>query len=114
MILAPDYLKKEPSNDVKIMTDPEKFRLFNNYPNPFNPSTTIRYSLDKSSQVKMTIYNVLGQEIRTLNNSFQAIGEYSLVWDARDDKNSPVSSGMYLYRLETDGCAFQKKMILVK
>jgi hypothetical protein len=99
---------------VKAMADPEKFRLFNNYPNPFNPATNIRYSLEKPSQVRLTIYNLLGQEIKIMVDSFQANGEYSLVWDSTDERNNPVSSGMYLYRLETEGCAFQKKMILVK
>jgi flagellar hook assembly protein FlgD len=59
---------------------------------PFNPSTVINYQLPAYSNVKLTIYNLLGQKIKTLMNSFQNAGEHSLVWDATDEKNNPVSS----------------------
>jgi Putative Ig domain/FlgD Ig-like domain/WD40-like Beta Propeller Repeat len=93
---------------------PKESQLLQNYPNPFNPSTTIRYSLAKSSFVRLTIYNVLGQKIRTLQNAFQTAGEHSLVWDATDERDTPVSSGMYFYRLEADNLNMQKKMLIVK
>ena len=93
---------------------PQGFELQQNYPNPFNPSTTIQYSLAKSSFIKLNIYNLLGQKIRTLQNSFQTAGEHSLVWDATDEKNNPVVSGMFFYRLEADNLILQKKMVLVK
>jgi flagellar hook assembly protein FlgD len=93
---------------------PNDFILRQNYPNPFNPSTTIHYSLAKSSFVKLTIYNLLGQKIRTLQNAFQQAGEYSLVWDATDERNITVSSGTYFYRLEAHNLTMQKKMILVR
>jgi Putative Ig domain/FlgD Ig-like domain/WD40-like Beta Propeller Repeat len=93
---------------------PKESQLFQNYPNPFNPSTTIRYSLVKSSFVRLTIYNVVGQKIRTLQNAFQTAGEHSLVWDAMDDKNTPASSGMYFYSLAADNLSMQKKMLIVK
>ncbi|MFH0735847.1 MAG: FG-GAP-like repeat-containing protein [bacterium] len=90
------------------------YLLFQNYPNPFNPSTNIQYSLSKPSQVKLSIYNMLGQKIKTLDNAFQNVGEYSLTWNSTDDENNPVSSGVYLYRLETDNTNLQKKMVLVR
>jgi hypothetical protein len=93
---------------------PDNIRLNQNYPNPFNPSTTIQYSLAKSSFVKLNIYNLLGQKIRILQNSFQSAGKYSLVWNATDEKNNSVSSGIYFYSLSTIGMNLQKKMILIK
>ncbi len=93
---------------------PKKMQLLQNYPNPFNPSTTIHYTLAKSSCVKLTIIGLLGQNIRTLQNAFQQAGEYFLVWDATDERNIPVSSGMYFYRLEADNLNIQKKMIVVR
>ncbi len=93
---------------------PKDSQLLQNYPDPFNPTTTIHYSLSKSSFVKLTIYNLLGQKIRTFQSAFQNAGEYSVVWDARDEGNTPVSSGIYFYRFETEGYDLLKKMILIK
>ena len=93
---------------------PHELKLSQNYPNPFNPSTVISYHLSAFSNVKLTIYNVLGQKIKTLVNSFQSVGEHSIVWDATDEKNNPVSSGMYFYSLSTSERSVQKKMLLVR
>jgi hypothetical protein len=93
---------------------PKESMLFQNYPNPFNPSTVIRYSLINPSHVKLTIYDLLGQKIRTLNDSFQYAGDYSSVWDAKDANNNPVASGVYLYHLETNESTLQKKMLLIR
>jgi hypothetical protein len=93
---------------------PDQFRLLQNYPNPFNPSTTIQYSLAQSSHISLIIYNLLGQKIRTLKNTFQNAGEHTVVWDAMDDGNNTVASGIYFYRLETSDWTFQKKMVLVR
>jgi endo-1,4-beta-xylanase len=93
---------------------PLDFTLEQNFPNPFNPATTIRYALRKSSNVELIIYNVKGEKVRTLIDANQGIGEYSLSWDARDDLNSPVPSGVYFYRLTTEGTSLQKKMLLIR
>jgi hypothetical protein len=93
---------------------PKESQILQNYPNPFNPTTTIHYSLAKSSFVRITIYDLLGKNIRTLQKSFQQAGEYSLVWDAKDERHVPVSSGMYFYRLEADNLSIQRKMVLLK
>jgi hypothetical protein len=90
------------------------YSLFQNYPNPFNPSTVIRYSLIKPSQVKLSIFNLVGQEIKKLKDAYQNTGEYSMVWDATDDENNPVSSGVYYYKLETNDMHHYKKMVLVR
>ncbi len=93
---------------------PNRIILDQNYPNPFNPSTMINYQLPSASSVKLKIYDSLGQEIKTLVNSFQNAGEHSIVWNGTDGNNNPVSSGMYFYSLFANNQAFQKKMVLVR
>jgi endo-1,4-beta-xylanase len=93
---------------------PGEFQLRQNYPNPFNPVTTINYSINKASNVRLSIYNLLGQKMKTIVNSFQNAGEYSVVWDATDISSNLVSSGIYFYRLETEGQTLKKKMVLIR
>ncbi len=93
---------------------PKELQLHQNYPNPFNPSTVISYQLSASSNVTLTIYNVLGQKIKTLVNSFQSAGEHTIIWNATDNSNNPVSSGVYFYKMETNETSIQKKMILIR
>ncbi len=93
---------------------PKETHLLQNYPNPFNPSTVISYQLSVSSNVNLKIYDTLGREIRTLVNSFQSAGEHSVTWDATNNSNNPVCSGVYFYKMETSGMSFQNKMILVR
>ena len=75
--------------------------LFENYPNPFNPSTTIKYSLKENRRTELIIYNITGQKIRTLVNSMQNAGNHIIQWDGRDDSGYDVSSGYYFYKLES-------------
>ena len=96
------------------MNMPLKINLEQNYPNPFNPSTTIKYQLKESCNVKLKIYNTLGQEIKTLVNAFQNTGEYSIEWDGNDESNNVISSGVYFYSLITNEKGIQKKMILLR
>jgi hypothetical protein len=99
---------------IDINTTTKSLKLSQNYPNPFNPSTVINYRLSESDNVKLKIYDALGREIKTLVNSFENAGEHSIVWDATDETNMPVSSGMYFYRLETNIMNLQKKILLVR
>ena len=87
----------------------KNFALFQNYPNPFNPSTVIRYALPSAGQATLKIFNVLGQEVRTLVKGYQAAGTYSAVLDARG-----LASGVYFYRLEAAAHVDVKQMILLK
>jgi len=101
---------------------PTKSKLYANYPNPFNPSTTISYSLKENSKVSLIIYNIKGQKVKDLSPSLchtelvEVRGEsrYSAVWNGKDDNNKQVSSGIYLYKLKTDNFEKTKKMILLK
>jgi len=92
----------------------QTFQLKQNYPNPFNPSTTIPYTLNESSLTKLTIYNTLGQEVRTLVNENQGPGVYGVVWDGRDNSNRLVASGTYIYRLQTDDFTRTRRMTFLK
>jgi hypothetical protein len=93
---------------------PKEFALHNNYPNPFNPNTTIRFDLPKASDVSIIIYNVLGQKIRTLDKSQMNPGYHSMIWNATNDYGVQVSAGMYFYQLRTSEFVKTKKMILLK
>ncbi|MHB9041807.1 MAG: T9SS type A sorting domain-containing protein, partial [Melioribacteraceae bacterium] len=88
---------------------PSRYELLQNYPNPFNPSTTIRFSLPQEGLVKLSIYNVLGQEVANLINGFRAAGTYNVNWNAGN-----YASGLYIYRLETANNVLAKKMLLMK
>lgn len=93
---------------------PETFGLEQNYPNPFNPNTVIRYQLPSSSQVELTIYNAVGQRIKTLVSEKQAVGSYQIEWDGTDEKGTSVASGVYLYRLQAGEFVQSKKMTLTR
>ena len=85
-----------------------------NYPNPFNPSTTISFTLSHSENITLNIYNIKGQLVRTLLNDKKEAGRYSIIWDGVDEKKNNVSSGIYFYRLETSCKTETKKMLLMK
>ena len=100
---------------VQLQTRPEVFALANNYPNPFNPATTIKYALPQAADVELTVYNVVGQPVRTLVAEHQSAGRYVVEWDATNDSGHSLSSGMYFYRLEAGGEFREvKKMLLLK
>lgn len=99
-------------NDAKLL--PKSFSLRQNYPNPFNPATIIAFSVPEDAQVKIAIYNILGQKISDLENDFRKAGEYSVSWNA-----ASFPSGMYLYAIEATGNSGKKysqvkKMLLLK
>ncbi|MCF7824602.1 MAG: T9SS type A sorting domain-containing protein [Candidatus Marinimicrobia bacterium] len=93
---------------------PLRFALHGNYPNPFNPSTTIRYELAAESATNLVIYNLLGQEIVTLVNSVQSAGSYSIMWSGENKYGKSVSSGVYLVQLNTDKGSFNHKIVYMK
>ena len=88
---------------------PDKYSLSQNYPNPFNPSTKIRYQLPENGRVKLTVFDIKGVEVATIINGVQNAGEYSVDFDG-----SRMTSGVYFYKLETDGLVDTKKMLLIK
>jgi hypothetical protein len=98
--------------DQPVSGIPEKYELYQNYPNPFNPSTTIIYQLPKSSHIKLTIYNMLGQEVRRLVHGQMPAGRHEMTWDGRDEEGMAVSSGVYLIQLRAGEFVDTKKMLL--
>jgi len=93
---------------------PEVFSLHQNYPNPFNPVTKLRYDLPENSHVNITIYDMLGRQVKTLINQTQDAGYKSVIWDATNDYGKPVSAGIYLYQIQTGEYMQTKKMVLLK
>lgn len=93
---------------------PETFTLSQNYPNPFNPSTKFDFALPVKSHVAISIYNVLGQNIKTLVDGEYAAGYYTADWDGTTDVGSMAASGIYFYRMETDKYSATKKLMLLK
>ena len=96
------------------LTLPRVFAVHQNYPNPFNPVTTIHYELPRSSEVRLVIYNLLGQEVRTLLNSPIEAGRHQVVWNGSNDSGVIVASGIYIYRFEAEDYSRVMKMILLK
>jgi len=101
------------ANDDALQV-PTALRLGQNYPNPFNPHTTITFALGKDAATSLSIFNTRGQKVRTLVNAPLTMGSHSITWDGRDDSGRALASGLYFYRLSSDGKAQTKKMLLMK
>ncbi len=93
---------------------PESFSLHQNYPNPFNPVTTLRYDLPENGYVQLTIYDILGREIRQLVNNIQDAGYKSIIWDGKNDTGQTLGAGVYLYKIQANDFIQTKKMVLIK
>jgi len=101
-------------SDLEINQLPVAFNLYNNFPNPFNPVTALRYDLPVDALVNITIYDMIGREVRTLVNTTQDAGFKSVIWDATNNQGKPVSAGVYLYQIQTGEFVQTKKMVLLK
>ncbi|MDP7608305.1 MAG: T9SS type A sorting domain-containing protein [Candidatus Marinimicrobia bacterium] len=93
---------------------PLEFALHENYPNPFNPTTTLRFDLPEVSDITLTIYNMLGQRVRTFNMQSTPAGYHSIKWNATNDYGDPVGAGVYLYQLRANQYVKTRKMVLLK
>ena len=112
-IKEPDYTAVE-QRAVSI-THPKEFKLKQNFPNPFNPSTTIQYDLSENGFVKLGVYNLMGQKVATLVNQKQAAGTHEIQWNGTDEMDQRVSSGIYIYRVEAGNKFFESmKMVLTE
>ena len=100
------------ANDDEVYT-PFAIQLIGNYPNPFNPETTIRFRMEKAAPAEVTIYSEKGQVVKTFN-SIATAGINSIVWDGKDSNGNSVSSGVYLFRLKSGSYSSTKKMVLMK
>jgi hypothetical protein len=93
---------------------PVQFSLEQNYPNPFNPTTIIDFSLPEQSHVRLDVYNIMGQKVRTLVNDARAAGAHSVIWNGSNDNGENVASGVYFYRIESGQFSETRKMMLLK
>ena len=98
----------------KVIAIPDEFALHYNYPNPFNPVTTIRYELPEDTDVHLVIYDILGKHVKTLVNQTQEPGYKSVRWNGRNDMGQTVSAGMYFYRIQAGSFSKVQKMVLLK
>ena len=103
-----DYLS------IAVEGIPLEFALHENYPNPFNPTTTLRFDLPEVSDITLTIYNMLGQKVRTFDYQNTSAGYHSVTWDATNDLGQQVGAGVYLYQLQTKNFVKTRKMVLLK
>ena len=110
------------STDIETSVDstshnnnlPTKYTLYHNYSNPFNPSTKIRFDVPRQSEVKIVIYNVLGQRIRTLIDREMAPGTCIEAWNGRDNNGIQVASGVYFYRMQAGRFLNTKKLLILR
>ena len=103
------------SNDMDdAIVAPSEFTLAQNYPNPFNPTTEISFSIENAADVSLTVFNMLGQKVRVLENASLEAGTHSYKWDGRDELGQSVSTGVYLYTVTDGSRSITKKMALMK
>jgi hypothetical protein len=93
---------------------PKKYSLFQNFPNPFNPETEITYALPHSGNVKLEIFNILGERVRILVNSWREPGFHKVIWKGTDPNDNPVTSGVYFYRIKANDYTCTRRMILLR
>ncbi len=111
---APGFAKNDPNHGEMLANMPQDFQLHQNHPNPFNPSTDIRFDLPKAMDVQLTIYNTLGETVRTLVRNYHEAGSYTVRWDGRLSSGVRAPSGIYIYRLEGNGVSLVRKMTLLQ
>ena len=93
---------------------PSEYALFQNYPNPFNPSTQISFDIPKAEFITLRVYNLLGQDVKTMVNQSMAPGRYTVEWNGNDMLNNDVASGVYFYELRGESFISRKKMLLIR
>lgn len=101
-------------DDIENLSTPENFELLQNYPNPFNPSTQITYNLKSAADVQLTVYNSLGQKVKTLVNENVAAGAHTVEWNGTNMAGENVVSGIYFYTLKANDKSNTMKMILLR
>lgn len=119
--LSRDFILKSQGYYIKLRDEsseagliPKEFTLFQNYPNPFNPQTVIEYALPYDCKVEITIYNILGQKVRTLASERQEAGYKRVVWDSKNSRGEVVSSGIYFYRIKAGEFTEARKMVILR
>jgi len=111
---TPGYRNSSFLNHKIVSNLPDNFFLFNNYPNPFNPSTIISYNLPIDSHVNIAIFDVLGRKVKTLTDQYMKVGKHLIQWNGVNDQGKLVAGGVYIYKIQSGDYKESKKMILVK
>jgi hypothetical protein len=114
ILVSPDDIPTEVGSGPTDGLLPSGYVLHQNHPNPFNPTTTIEYSLPRRGHVTVEVFNVLGQRVRTLVDRVESAGSHAVVWNGTDASGEPVATGLYLYRLQAGRHIELKKMLLMK
>ncbi|MCH8960393.1 MAG: T9SS type A sorting domain-containing protein [Bacteroidetes bacterium] len=92
----------------------QPLNVHQNYPNPFNPETTIAFDLHQAAPVRLTVYNILGQQVANLVDGFRTAGTHQVRWDGRDSRGFRTATGVYLYKLDVGGSTAVRKMVLLQ
>jgi hypothetical protein len=116
LVTAPGDSNSKPSatSVTDLFGNPAIYELHGNYPNPFNPSTNIQFTIPQPGNVKIDIYNINGELVSSLTNKDFAIGTHSVTWNGKDNSGSSVSSGIYLYRMTSNNFVQSNRMLLLK
>ena len=93
---------------------PESFNLYQNFPNPFNPSTQITYDIPERGEVQVLIYDLAGKLVASMNEGIQEPGQYKIIWSATDRSGKKLSGGVYIYQIKTEKFVKSRKMLLLK
>jgi len=110
-----DLMTTSVSNEDLSLNIPDEFQLYQNYPNPFNPSTTIGFDVPSGKTlVRLEIYNILGQRVKTLVNDVYTAGRYKVSWDGTNNVGGRVSTGVYIYRMQAGDIVQSKKLTFIK
>jgi len=109
---SPEFVASAMADALSLL--PDEFTLRQNYPNPFNPSTTIEFTLPQPTKISLVIYNLMGQEVRTLKRGMTDTGHHSILWHGKDNRGQLVSSGVYLVRFYSPEFTASHKMVLMK
>ena len=107
-----NYVSRTAISEVKLI--PSDFSLQQNFPNPFNPSTEIRFDLPEEGQVELSVFNMQGQKVRTLESGKMTPGYHAIIWNGTNDNGSRVSTGMYFYSIQTNKFQAVRKMLFLK
>ena len=109
---SPEFVASAMADALSLL--PDEFTLRQNYPNPFNPSTTIEFTLPQPTEISLVIYNLMGQEVRTLKRGMTDTGHHSILWHGKDNRGQLVSSGVYFIRFYSPEFTTSHKMVLMK
>jgi len=109
-----NWMGNDVNDNITETETPTPYKLAQNFPNPFNPSTTIMFDMREKGHVSLKIYNVAGQLVRTLVNGVKDAGHHKITWDGRNNDGVSIASGVYFYKMETKRFSQTRKMVMLR